>query len=486
MSRVCVRRACLLALPLAVASACSLQPKFEQPEPAISAAYPDGEAYGEMPTSTAAVAAPDLGWRDFFRDSQLQEFVALALQNNRDLRVAALTALELQAQWRIESAALWPQMSMFADRSRSRTPADLSRTGTVQLTGSYSVGASLNWEIDLFGKLRSLRDAALQGYLASVQGRNAAQMSLISQVASGYLTVLACDELLDVTDRTLESALISYELAKLQFDVGAGSELDLRQAETLVEQARANRAAQVRARAQAYNALVQLVGQPDLPEPMPSGQLSDPHLLEDVPAGLPSQLLTRRPDVLQAEALLRAANADIGAARAAFFPVIDLTGTAGSASARLRELFKAGSAAWSIAPSASVPLFTGGANRANLKAAEIRQQIAVSQYQRTVQGAFREVADGLAGRETFQQQIVALERYVEAQQRRLELAQVLYRNGESSYLDVLTAQVDLYDAQLVLVGARLQRMTNLVDLYRALGGGWIERTGDALPSAAMR
>jgi len=473
MSRVCVRRAYLIALPLIFTSACSLQPEYVRPDPAVAATYPE-----ETEGSGMQLAAADIGWRDFFGDPQLQQFVELALQNNRDLRVAALTVSELQAQWRIESAALLPQVSMFAERSRSRTPRDLSRIERLETVGSYSVGASLGWEIDLFGRLRSLREAALQEYLASQQARYAVQMSLISQVAMGYLAVIACDELLEVTERTLDSAVTSYELAKLQFDIGSGSELDLRQAETLVEQARANRAAQVRARAQAQNALVLLVGLPDLPEPRPGAQLSDPDILEDVPAGLPSALLTRRPDVLQAEALLRSANADIGAARALFFPSIDLTGTAGSASAHLDGLFKAGSAAWSVSPVAALPLFAGGANRANLKAAEVREKIAVAQYQRTVQGAFREVADGLAARATFLQQIASLERFVEAQGRRLELAQVLYRNGESSYLDVITAQFDLYDAQLVLVTTRLQRLTNLIDLYRALGGGWVERTGD--------
>lgn len=482
MNPVRLRRACLLALPLAVASACSLQPEFVKPDPAVATAYPNGAAYDITASASAAqMAASDLGWRDFFGDPQLQQFVTMALQTNRDLQVAALTALELKSQWRIESAGLLPQVTMFADRSRSRTPADLSKSGSAETAGSYSVGASLGWEIDLFGKLRSLRESALQEYLASVQGRNAVQMSLIAQVGAAYLVVLACDEMLEVTDRTLESARASYDLTKLQFDIGSGSELDLRQAETLVEQALANRAAQVRARAQAQNALTLLVGQPNLPEPRDSGQLSNPNLLADVPAGLPSHLLTRRPDVLQAEALLRSANADIGAARAAFFPSIDLTGTAGSASAHLDGLVKAGSAAWTVAPVANLPLFVGGANRANLKAAEVREQIAVAQYQRTVQGAFREVADGLAARVTFKQQIASLERYVEAQRRRLELAQVLYRNGESSYLDVLTAQDDLYDSQLVLVSTRLQRLTNLIDLYRALGGGWVERTGDEPP-----
>ena len=399
--------------------------------------------------------------------------------------MAVLNVAELQAELRIQSATLFPQVSAFVDRSRSRTPADLSRLGAVDYQGSYSVGASLGWELDLFGKLRSFRAAVLEQYFASLQGRKAAQILLISQVAEQYLTVLACDELLEVTDKTLESASVSYQLVKLQFDVGAGSELDVRQAETVVEQARANRAAQLRARAQAENGLVLLLGQPQPPGLSPGQRLIDQDIVAELPAGLPSSLLTQRPDVLQAEALLRSANADIGAARAAFFPNIELTGTAGTASARLGGLFAAGSAAWTFAPAIAMPLVDAGANRANLDAARVRKEMAIAEYQKTVQTAFREVADGLAARGTFNDQIASLTRFTEAQRRRLDLAQLLYRNGDSSYLDVLTAQTDLYDAQQILVAARLQRLTNLVDLYRALGGGWLEHTGDQ-PVAADR
>ena len=467
-------------MPLVLLSACSLQPRYVRPEPAISPAYPQGAAYRDdaSAASDSHAAAADIGWRDFLTDPRLQQLVEIALRNNRDLRVAVLNVEALRAEFRIQSAALFPQVGALASEARSRTPASLSKTGTVENVGAYSVGASFGWEIDFFGKLRSLRGAALEQYLASMEGRRATQILLISQVADQYLAVLGCDELLAVTDQTLDTARNSYDLVKLQFEVGAGSELDLRQAETVVEQAQANRAAQLRARAQAENALVLLLGQAQPDGVQVRGRLDDQNILRDLPAGLPSALLTRRPDVLQAEALLRSANADIGAARAAFFPSIDLTATGGTASAGLSGLFKAGSAQWTFAPSIALPLFEGGANRANLDAARVREQIAVAQYQKTVQGAFREVADGLAARGTFDEQIGSLERFVNAQLRRFELAGLLYRNGESSYLDVLTAQTDLYDARLVLVAARLQRLTNLVDLYRALGGGWLEHTGD--------
>ncbi len=467
----------VLVVPWLLLSACTLEPRYARPEPAVADSYPRGVAYG-TDTGAAQTAANDLGWRDFFGDERLQQMVEIALRNNRDLRVAVLNVQELRAQLRIQTAPLMPDVSLFADRSRSRTPAELSKTGVVEETESYTVGASLGWEIDLFGKLRSLRAAALQQYLASAQGRKAAQMLLVSQVANQYLTVLACDELLEETERTAAAARASFDIVKLQFEVGAGSELDLRQAETVVEQATANHAAQLRARAQAGNGLVLLLGQ-SLPTDLQSGRrLAEQGILEDLPAGLPSDLLTRRPDVQQSEALLRSANADIGAARAAFFPSIDLTGSAGSASTRLRGLFEAGSQAWTFAPTLTLPLFAGGANLGNLEASHVRREIAVAQYQKTIQAAFQEVADGLAARGTFNQQIASQVRFTAAQQRRLELAQLLYLNGETNYLDVLTAQTALYEARLALVGARLQRLQNLVDLYRALGGGWLEHSGD--------
>jgi outer membrane protein, multidrug efflux system len=466
-----------VAIAAAITSACSLQPEYVRPEAPVAATYPNGLAYAAT-SSTDTPQAGDVGWRDFLADPRLQQLVETALRNNRDLRVAVLNVQQVQAQFRVQSAALFPQVSAYADRTRSRTPADLSASGAATTLGSYSVGASLAWEIDLFGRLRSLKDAALERYLASIEGRKAAEMLLVSQVADQYLTMIAYDELLDVTQRTLDTARASYDIVKLTFDTGTGTELDLRLAETVVEQAQANQAAQLRSRAQAENGLVLLLGQP---EPAPQGagvRLGDQKILADIPPGLPSDLLARRPDVLQAEALLRSANADVGAARAAFFPQITLTGSAGTASAMLSGLFKAGSSAWSLAPSLVTPIFDAGANRANLDVAHVRKEIGVAQYEKTIQTAFSEVADGLAARGTFDDQIASLERYTTAEQRRLDLAQLLYKNGQASYLDVLTAQTDLYNAEQVLVSARLQRLTNLVDLYRALGGGWLEHSGD--------
>lgn len=461
-------------------TACSLQPEYVRPEAPIAPTYPSGPAYASNnPTaeSTDLPAAADIGWRDFFTDARLRQLIDVALQNNRDLRAAILNVEQTRAQLRVQSAALYPQVTGTAERDRSRTPTDLIQPGRPPELTSNTLSASISWEIDAFGQLRNLKSAALEQYLASVQGRRAAHILLISQVADQYLTLIADDALLEVTSRALDTARASYKIVKLQYDTGTASELELRQAETAVEQAETTRAAQVRARAQAENGLVALLGQPLPPETSPPIRLSNERILADIPAGVPSELIIRRPDVLQAEALLRAANADIGAARAAFFPHITLTGSAGRASTMLSGLFKAGSGAWSFAPALTQSIFDAGANRGNLEATKVRRDIGVAQYQKAIQTAFREVADGLAARGTLDDQIASQERFTAAERRRLELAQLLYTNGQASYLDVLTAQTALYDAEQALVSVRLQRLTNLVDLYRALGGGWREHTG---------
>jgi len=470
---------CAALATWAAACGCTLAPEYRQPSLPVADEYPTGRAY-EASHGAGELAATEIGWRDFLADPRLQQLVEIALTNNRDLRIALLNVELLRAAFRIQAAELYPQIGAQTLDERMRTPLDFGPQSAAlsPRPRSYSVGLTAAWEIDVFGRLRSLEGAALEQFLASIQARKAAQILLVSQVADQYLTLLAADELLEVTQRTLDADVASYDLVKLQFETGAATELDLKQAETAVEQARSNRAAQLRARAQAENGLVQLLGQP-LPSPVTGGKrLGDQNILADIPAGLPSQLLTRRPDVLQAEALLRSANANIGAARAAFFPSFSLTGTGGTASGKLGELFTAGSAAWSLTSAIQLPIFNAGALAAELDTALVNRDISIARYQLTIQEAFREVADGLAARGTFDEQISALERFTAAQRRRLELAQLLYKNGQASYLDVLTAQTDLYDAELVLVGARLQRLTNLVDLYRALGGGWIERTGD--------
>ena len=478
------RLTALAAAATLIAGCSSLQPMYKRPEAPVPPAYPTGAAYSSAPQGVGSdLPAAEIGWRDFLTDPRLQRLVEIALANNRDLRVAALNVAQMQAQYRIQRAALFPQVGAFADSSATRTPSTISSSGKATVQHDYSVGASAAWEIDFFGRVQSLDDQALQQYFATAQARKAFEILLVSQVADQYLTTLAYDEFLAVTQRTLETAQASYQLTLLQFQTGTGTELSVHQAETVVEQAKANHAAQLRGRAQAENALVLLLGQPlpaDLPPAVP---LNGQAILADIPEGLPSDLLTRRPDVMQAEAMLRAANANIGAARAAFFPSISLTGSLGTASSALGGLFKAGSLAWSFLPSITVPIFEGGRLQANLDVATLQKDINVAQYEKAIQSAFSEVANGLAARGTYNDEVGSLERFTEAQQRSLDLSQLLFKNGVASYLTVLTAQTGLYNAQLTLVSTRLARLTSLVDLYRYLGGGWIEHTGDA-PRAA--
>ena len=465
------------AFAVALLAGCSLQPTYEQPEAPVAGSFPTGPAYKDAAGNTKLPAA-EIGWKDFLKDARLQRIVELALANNRDLRVAALNIAQFEAQYRITRSAIFPQVSADARSSAQRAPA-IAGGGANIITHEYSAGLSASWTLDFFGRLRSLNDQALQQYFATAQAGKATYILLVSQVADQYLTMLAADELLAVTRHTLDTAQQSYELALAQFQGGTGTELSVNQAQTVVEQAKANYAAQVRSRAQAENFLVLLVGQP-LPADLPPGQpFNSQAFLADIPEGLPSDLLTRRPDIMEAEANLRAAYANIGAARAAFFPDISLTATLGTASTALSGLFGAGSAAWSFVPSITQPIFTGGALTANLDLAELQRDSFVARYEKAIQAAFREVADGLAARGTYDEQIAALERYVIAAQSFLELSELRFKTGVDSYLNVLTAQTNLYTAEQVLVSTRLARLTSLVDLYQSLGGGWIAQTGDA-------
>ncbi|MCC8403601.1 efflux transporter outer membrane subunit [Paraburkholderia sp. MMS20-SJTN17] len=473
----------LIAVAVALlAAGCTLAPHYQRPAAPVTATFPTGGVYDQQPGAHGArsangQAAADIGWRDFFVDPRLQQLIEIALKNNRDLRVSVLNMQASAAQYRIVRAGLFPTLDAAASQSRSRTPKDLTFNG-VTISNTYSVGLNASWEIDFFGRVQSLKDQALATYLGTAQARKSAEIALVAQVANQYMTVLELDDLLKVTENTLKTAEESYRITKLQFDNGTGSELDLRQSQTVVETASANLQAQTRLRVQADNALVLLIGEP-LPADLPNGlPLNDQSLLTDIPAGLPSDLLTRRPDIMEAEENLLAANANIGAARAAFFPRVTLTGSAGTLSPTLGGLFKPGSAAWSFAPSITLPIFEGGQNMANLDLANIEKNVQIATYEKAIQTAFREVADGLAARGTYDEQIASLERDVAAEQRRLDLSTLRYVHGVDSYLSVLTAQTALYVAQQALVTARMERLQNLVTLYQALGGGWIEHSGE--------
>jgi multidrug efflux system outer membrane protein len=473
------------AAAAALMAGCSFIPTYERPAAPVATAFPAGAAYDRQPGASAPEgtarsaqgrAAADIGWRDFFVDPRLQSVIALALKNNRDLQVSLLNVEAARAQYQITRAELLPTVGTSASETRERTPLNLTSSSS-SLSKVYSVGASVSWELDLFGRVRSLKDQALAQYLALAQTRKAAEIALISQVAVQYLTVLGDDDQLAVTRETLETAQESYRITKLTFDNGVSTELDLRQAEGVLEQASASFEAYSRARAQDENALA-------LPADLPAGRtLAAQDLLTDIPAGLPSDLLQRRPDIAAAEQNLIAANANIGAARAAFFPKISMTGSYGTASPGFSGLFGSGQSSWSFVPQISLPIFDGGANIAGLDLVKVQKRIEIAAYEKAIQTAFREVADGLAARGTYDRQIQFLQRNENSQQRRLQLSDLRYKNGVDAYLTVLQAQTDLYSAQQSLVAARLARASNLVTLYKALGGGWIEHAGDA-PRAA--
>jgi len=459
------------ALALALAG-CTLAPRLQRPAAPVPEAFPAGG-----PVATAPAGGADaLGWREVFGDARLQALVAAALERNRDLRVAALNVELTRAQYRIQRAPLLPQLAASAGGTRQRVPADLNTSGGPVTAEAWTVGAGLaTFELDLFGRVRSLSDAALEQFLATDEARRAAQLSLVAAVANQYLASLAADEQVALARATLETVQASLKLTRRQAEAGRVSELDLRTAEAQVESARFNLAAAEQQRARAATALAVLVGGP-VPADLPAGSpLDGPQLIAELPAGVPSEVLVRRPDVRAAEHALRSANATIGAARAAFFPSISLTAFGGRSSASLDGLLGGGADSWSFSPRISLPLFAGGALRASLDAAELRTSIEVARYERAIQGAFREVADALEGRAFLDEQLRAQAARVAAEARRFELSELRYRGGVDSYLVVLTAQRDLYGARAQLIQVRLARLSNLVDLYKALGGGWRER-----------
>jgi NodT family efflux transporter outer membrane factor (OMF) lipoprotein len=440
-----------------VLSGCTMIPKYERPAPPVPNEFPYGAA-------TSGTAPAQLAWDQFFADPQLRQLVTIALANNRDLRVAVLNAEQARTQVAVRRADLLPNVN--AAVSYTRQPNEPERLYTAGLAVSA-------WEIDLWGRIRSLTEAAAAQYLASEEGRKAAQMTLVAAVANTWLALVADEELVGITEEALRTRQESLRLTRLRFDAGVSSEIDFRQAETLYEGARATLAQLRRQRAVDVDSLALLLGQPVPPNLRPpSGTASV--LLPDVPAGLPSDVLVARPDVRQAEQQLIAANANIGAARAAFFPRIALTGSAGSASTSLSGLFKGGSWAFTFAPQIAMSIFDAGRNSANLESARIQRDIAIAQYEKAIQSAFREVADALAGRANFGEQVDAQRRAVEADTVRLRLAQLRYDNGVASYLDLLDAQRTLFADQQVLVQARVAQLQNQVQLYRALGGGWVE------------
>ena len=477
------------ALALAAALAgCSFVPTYERPAAPVASDWPDSAG---AQAAGAAVAAADLPWQDFVQDAALRELVGLALAGNRDLRVAVQAIEQARAQYQVRRADQFPTLG--ATASGQRSAPNPYGPG---VASTYSVGLGVSaWELDFFGRVAALKDVALASYLATEEARKSAQISLVASVITTWLQLQTDTELLALAERTLGTREQSLRLVRLRFDNGASSALDLRLADTLIASAQATRAQQQRLRAQDINLLALLAGLPvpaHLIPPVPTvaapeapPDLGQPSAaaapaaalpaFAEVPAGLPSDLLLRRPDIRAAEQQLIGANANIGAARASFFPRITLTGSLGRVSSDLDGLFgSGGSKAWSFGPSLTLPIFDMGRNQANLDAARAGREIAVAQYEKAIQAAFREAADALAGRATLADQLSALQAQAEAERDRFRLADLRYRNGIASHLDLLDAQRSLFAAEQALAQVRLAQRANEVQLYKALGGGWTE------------
>jgi multidrug efflux system outer membrane protein len=451
--------------------ACTMIPTYERPAPPVPGSWTDGAQ--PTPAASAAPAAADLRWQDFFTDTRLRSLVDLALANNRNLRVAALNIEKAAALYRIQRAELNPTIGVQAAGLRTRLPEKLATAeGASPGTSSqYYVELGLaSWELDFFGRLRSLSAASLEQYLATEEARRAAQSALVAAVAGSYLTLAADGENLRLAQVTLEAQKSSYELIRATRDAGMTSDLDLLQAQSQVEAARVNVAAYTGAVAVDRNALQLLAGSPVGPDLLPEsfGTVTDPR---GVSAGLPSDVLLRRPDILAAEHQLRAANASIGAARAAFFPRISLTASFGTLGPDLASLFTSGTRAWSFAPQILAPLFASGSLLANLKVSKVDREIAIAQYEKAIQVAFSEVSDALTRRTTLVAQREAQAALVVALDETWRLSDARYQAGIDGYLGVLVAQQALFAAQQGQVAVRLAEQANLVTLYKVLGGG---------------
>ena len=450
---------------------CTLEPKYLRPAPAVPAAWPKGPAY----PAQAAPPLPSVSYRDVFKDPRLQALIVKALANNQNLAQALANVEIARAQFRIERAPLFPDLSATGagTESQSRIGAATGGGGvtTSHITSrTYAADLSASWQIDLFGKLRSLSHAALEQYFASEAGASAARLTLVSDLADAYLTYATDLSLLGVSRETVTASQKTVDLTQARVKGGVAPGTDLTEAQTLLQQARSDLANLTTQVAQDRNAIDLLVGAPVADADLPGAIETLDGQLAEVPAGLDSRILLRRPDVVEAEYRLRAANAQIGAARAAFFPTISLTGLAGYAGPQLGSLFKGANFNCTSTASAALPLFAGGANVAGLGLAKGEQKLAVAQYQGAIQSAFRDVANALARRGTIDEQISAQIALVAAAQRNYDLELARYREGVDPYLNALDAQRTLYSARRSLDATRLVRAQNLVALYQSLGG----------------
>ena len=456
----------LLSVSL-VLGGCSLAPDYERPAAPMAAQW-------KQPAVSAHSAAATLDWPLFVTDAALRSLVELALTNNRDLRQSLLNVEAARALYRIQRADQLPGVGLQGGSARQRLPADLSGSGRAGVQGSYQVGLGVTaFELDLFGRVRNLSQAALEDYLATEEAAHAARISLVAEVIAAYLTRQGAEQRLLLTSETLATREVSLRLAAERRRAGTATALDYQEALGLTEQSRAEQARIDREFRQADNALTLLIGVSDLSPHLP--QRSDQRLLlvQELAAGTPSDLLIHRPDILAAEHRLRARYADIGAARAAFFPQISLTGLFGTASADLSDLFRSGQRTWSFVPQLTLPIFNAGRNRANLDLATVRRDIAVADYEKAIQTAFREVSDALAATDTLRREEAARQTLAAASSEALRLAEARWRAGVDSHLRYLDAQRSDFANQALLIEIRTQRQIALATLFKTLGGGWL-------------
>lgn len=464
-------------------SACAMTPPLEHPALPVPTHFPQrdllsqrdepatGDEARRRDRPDADAVAAEIGWRAMFQDPRLQRLIEIALRNNRDLKLAALNVDAVRAQYDIQRSAQLPQLGLAANGTRERS--NTGGVSSVQTTAGLGVGITA-FELDLFGRVRAGSEAALARYMASEQGRRSAQISLVGAVADAYFAERLAQAQLALSERTVEDWRGSLALVRQLKAANQTGALELSQAEAQVAGSEADREARQREAEVRGHALAALIGQA-LPSDLPEGAgLMEASVLTQLPAGLPSSTLTRRPDIRQAELALVAANAEIGVARAAFFPRLSLTASAGTASPGLKGLFKSGSGVWSFAPQITQPLFAAGQLKAELRLAEIRKSAAVLEYERAVQQAFREVADGLSGRDLYARQAEAQQRAAAAAERRAALADMRYRAGVDSRLEVLDAQRQLYASRQALLDLRREEIANAIGLYKALGGGLVE------------
>ncbi len=459
---------------------CSLAPKYTRPEPPIPSELPHDQGKQEAAPGQKEPVPAEMGWREFFPDERLQQVIELALEDNRDLRVAALNIEKARALYRIQRSEQLPTVAATAGGSRQEIVfGDQSVT-----MEQYTVGLGVTaWELDIFGRIRSLKEAALQQFFATRHARSAVQISLVAAVAESYMGLAADTESLDLARSILEAATKNFELIQRSYQLGVASELDLRQAQSQMEAARLAMEAYEARVATDRHALDLLVGA-TVPEGLLPESLASVRPPQDISAGLSSEVLLQRPDILMAESRLKAMNANIGAARAAFFPRITLTGGVGRISSELSELFDTGTGTWNVAAQAALPIFTGGANRANLEASKVDRDIAVASYEKAIQTAFKEVSDALALRQSLDSQLRSQQALTNALARSYSLAQARYEQGIDSYLGVLVSQQSFDRARQELIRVRLARLVNLVELYKGLGGGDLEQTSPERPQQA--